>query len=198
MKELIEKLKNGYVELERGHPEYGVAGYFSVDIEKTDRLMQQAAEKIEDLPRLVNGKKSFDDLIERLNKGMIYYDSWDMYAVNERETKLLIAEAAEAIKLSEKRLAEQFEISSKAIETIVKRSIESRIATNNFSDIEKEILDGVYQVLDGSPMKDAFRQFNEVEAIMFLCNELYGKEFMAERNLEKVLIKLGIIEVDDE
>jgi len=145
-----------------------------------------------------HGKKSFDDLIERLNKGIIYYDSWDMRAVNEYATSSLILEAAEALTLSEKRLAEQFEISSKAIETIIKRSIESRIATNNFSDIEKEILDGVYQVLDGSPMKDAFRQFNEVEAIMFLCNELYGKEFMAERNLEKVLIKLGIIEADDE
>lgn len=89
-------------------------------------------------------------------------------------------------------------MSSKAIETIVKRSIESRIVTNNFSDIEKEIFYGVYKALDGSPMKDSFRQFDEVEAIMFLCNELYGKEFMAERNLEKVLIKLGIIEVDDE
>ena len=145
-----------------------------------------------------NGKKSFDDLIERLNKGIIYYDSWDMRAVNEYATSSLILEAAEALTLSEKRLAEQFEISSKAIETIVKRSIESRIATNNFSDIEKEILDGVYQVLDGSQMKDSFCQFDEVEAIIFLCNELYGKEFMAERNLEKVLIKLGIIEADDE
>lgn len=54
-----------------------------------------------------NGKKSIDDLIERLNKGIIYIDTHDMYAVNERETKLLIAEAAEALKLSEKRLAEK-------------------------------------------------------------------------------------------
>ena len=120
-----------------------------------------------------------------------------LMSLGYEDSKALL-DAAEAIELLEKRLAEQFEISSKAIETIVKRSIESRIATNNFSDIEKEILDGVYQVLDGSPMKDSFYQFDEVEAIIFLCNELYGKEFMEERNLEKLLIKLGIIEVDDE
>ena len=78
------------------------------------------------------------------------------------------------------------------IETIIKQSIESRIATNNFSDIEKEIFYGVYKALDGSPMKDSFRQLDEVEAIIFLCNELYGKDVMGESNLEKMLIESGV------
>ena len=78
------------------------------------------------------------------------------------------------------------------IETIVKQSIESRIATNNFSNIEKEIFYGVYKALDGSPMKDSFRQLDEVEEIIFVCNELYGKDVMGESNLEKMLIELGV------
>ncbi len=41
-------------------------------------------------------------------------------------------------------------------------------------------------------MKDSFRQLDEVEAIIFVCNELYGKDVMGESNLEKMLIELGV------
>jgi len=55
-----------------------------------------------------HGKKAIDDLIERLNKGIIYIDTHDMYEVNQSATKLLIGEAVVAIESLEKRLADKF------------------------------------------------------------------------------------------
>ena len=72
--------------------------------------------------------------------------------------------------------------------------MKANIPEQRLSDIEKEIFLGVYYGITGCTVHDAVDNYTMEEWVDYLFKELYGKDFMKEKILLKILVKNGVLD----